>query len=560
MVKGLLKFFGKETSSLHQAAYLLAFFAILSQILGLVRDRLLAHTFGAGETLDIYYAAFRIPDFILVTAGSVVSISILIPFIMEYAKGGKEKEREYISHIFSFFSILIVGAALLAFFLIPFIEELIFPTFSTVSSELLVTLTRILLLSPILLGFSNLLGSITQSHNKFLVYALSPLLYNFGIIVGIVFLNPIFGIKGVVYGVVIGALLHAGIQVPFIARIGLLPRISFRINWQAVKETVKISLPRALTLSTAHLSILVLISFASVLGQGSISVFNFSLNLQTVPITIVGVSYSIAAFPMLSKLFSAKNMAKFKEQVVTTSRHIIFWSLPLMALFVVLRAQIVRVVLGSGKFDWNDTRLTAAALALFTLSALFQSLTLLFIRAFYSSGNTRKPFILNVVSMLILVASTYFLVKFFYASPTFQYFISALFKVEDLPGNVVLMLPLGYTIGTIINSVMHWVVYEKEFEGYTSQVVRAFIHSLGAAVIMGLMTYLGLVVFGEIFSLSTLVGVFLQGLCAGLIGIVTWILILVLLNNHEIKEIGKTLHEKFWKAKVVGPDAEVTPL
>ncbi len=560
MVKGLLRFLGKETSSLHQAAYLLAFFAILAQVLGLVRDRLLAHTFGAGETLDIYYAAFRIPDFIFVTVGSVVSISILIPFIMEYARAGKDKEKEYISNIFSFFSVLIIGAALLAFFLIPVVEHIIFPTFTAESRDLLVTLTRILLISPVILGFSNLLGSLTQAHNRFLIYALSPLLYNLGVIIGIVFLNPMFGIKGVVYGVLIGAVLHAGIQVPYIRRLGLLPKISLRIDWQTIKKTVSISLPRALTLSTAHLSILVLISFASVLGRGSISVFNFSLNLQTVPITIVGVSYSIAAFPMLSKLFASKNLTRFKEQVITTSRHIIFWSLPIMALFVVLRAQIVRVVLGSGEFDWNDTRLTAAALALFTLSALFQSLVLLFIRAFYSAGNTRKPLILNFISMIVLVLSTYLLIKFFYASPTFQYFVSALFKVEDLPGNVVLMLPLGYTLGTIVNSIMHWIAYERQFGSYSREVIRAFIHSLGAAVIMGLLTYLGLVVFGAIFVLNTLVGVFLQGLCAGLIGIVTWILVLVLLDNAEIKEIGKALHEKFWKAKVVGPDAEVTPL
>jgi putative peptidoglycan lipid II flippase len=560
MVKGILRFLGRETSSLHQAAYLLGFFALLSQILALVRDRLLAHTFGAGEVLDIYYAAFRVPDFIFVTVGSIVSISVLIPFLLDSAKDGKEKEKEFINNIFSFFSFLMFGVGILGFFLIPYVESILFRGFSPESLQELVVLTRILLISPIALGFSNLLGSMTQAHNKFSVYAVAPLLYNLGIIVGIIYLAPIYGIKGVVFGVILGAILHAAVQIPFIASIGLMPRIKLNIDWSLVKRTVMISLPRALTLSTSHLSILVLISFASLMTRGSISIFNLSLNLQTFPITIVGVSYSVAAFPMLSKLFTENNLEKFKSEMITTTRHILFWSLPVMALFVVLRAQIVRVVLGSGKFDWNDTRLTAAALALFTMSAVFQSLTLLFIRAFYSAGHTRRPFIINLLSMLVLVSLSYILVKVFYISPTFQYFISALFKVEDLPGNVVLMLPLGYTLGTVLNSVIHWFSFEKDFSGYTKAIRRTVLHSFGAAVIMGFLTYLGLVVFGKVFTLDTLVGIFLQGFSAALVGIIGWIIILVLLKNAEIEEIARALKDKFWKAKVVGPDAEVTPL
>ena len=290
---------------------------------------------------------------------------------------------------------------------------------------------------------------------------------------------------------------------------------------------------------------------------GSISVFSFSLNIQSIPLTIIGVSYSLAAFPTLSRHFADKNLKAFVEQMATTARHIIFWSIPLTALFIVLRAQIVRVLLGTGRFDWNDTRLTAAALALFALSAVFQSLMLLFVRAFYSAGHTKKPLLINLLSTGILILCTYGLVKFFYFSETFRHFISSLLKVEDLPGTVVLMLPLGYSIGTIINGVIHWIGFERDFGGFSKEVARSLFQNISASVILGYVSYLGLNLFAPIFHTDSLVGIFLQGFLASLMGIVAGVIVLLLLKNKEIGEAVSTIHSKFWKAKVIASDPEI---
>src|SRR3989344_1238595 len=176
MVKRFLEFLYQETKSLNQAAFLLGFFAFLSQLLAFVRDRLLAHIFGASETLDIYYAAFRIPDFIFVTAASVVSISVLVPFIMEEESRGRETLRHFINNIFSFFSVLFILVSTIAFFLIPAISEILFKGFSPEALAQTVFLSRLLLLSPIILGFSNLFGSLTQAYQRFAIYALTPVL------------------------------------------------------------------------------------------------------------------------------------------------------------------------------------------------------------------------------------------------------------------------------------------------------------------------------------------------------------------------------------------------
>lgn len=557
MVKRLLQVLHSEIAGLHQAAYLLGFFALCSQVLALFRDRILAAQFGAANTLDLYYSAFRIPDIIFVLAASIVSISVLIPFLIEASQKGKEQAREFVDTIFSFFFLLILVVSALAYIAAPSILRVLFPVFAA-SAQFgdLIHLTRILLLSPIFLGFSNLLASITQMHKRFFVYALSPVFYNIGIIFGIVVLYPIFGIAGLGWGVALGAAFHALVQLPFIIQEGFMPRLRFPFSMSLIKRIIYTSIPRTVTVSSNELAELFLISFASFLLPGSISIFNFSFNLQSVPFSIIGVSYSLAAFPTLTRLFSSGNKGEFVEQMVTSSRHIIFWSVPISVLFVVLRAQIVRTILGAGRFNWDDTRLTAAALAIFTVSLIAQNLVTLFVRSYYSRGKTVAPLLMNVISAGLIVGISYGLVHFFQHNFLFKDFMESLLKVSGIPGTVVLMLPLGFTLGVLVNLIIHWLGFSIEFPSYSPRVLRTLFHTVGASVLMGYAAYISLNIFDTVFDLNTLIGIFLQGLVSGLIGIATLVAVLVLLRNQEIAEVWGTLHKKIWKAKIVGPDPE----
>lgn len=556
MVRKIFGFLYKETDRLHQAALLLAVFSVLSQLLAFVRDRLLAHVFGASLNLDIYYAAFRIPDLIFVTVASIVSLSVLVPFIVEKEGSGRDAVRAFVDDIFSFFSILIILVCGVAFFLIPSMSEILFKGFESEALEKVISLSRILLLSPIFLGLSNLFGSLTQAYNRFLIYAFAPVLYNVGIIFGITMLAPNLGVQGIAYGVVMGSLMHMVIQVPFVTKIGLMPRLRL-FNLTSIKRVVAISLPRTITLSMSHVSTIFLVSLATLMTAGSISVFTFAQNISSVPLSIIGVSYSLAAFPTLSRHFAENNMKAFVEYMSTIVRHIIFWSLPLVALFVVLRAQIVRVLLGTGNFDWSDTRLTAAALAIFALSALSQCLLLLFIRAFYSAGHTRKPLIINLVSIIILILSAYGAVKLYYVWPVWGYFISALLRVEDIPGTVVLMLPLGFTIGTVINSILHWVSFEKDFGRFSRDIYQTLFVSISVAVFVGLGSYVGLNIFAPMFNTETVWGIFFQGLLAGILGITIGVLVLWLLKSKELGEIMDVSHKKFKDVEPVAENPEI---
>ncbi len=558
MVGKIISLINREIPGVHQAAFLLGFFAVLSQILALVRDRMFAHNFGADRALDLYYAAFRIPDFIFVSLGSVVSMSVLIPFLINRIEKGEGEARLFINTVFTYFVVAMLVVAGCVFFLMPVLVPAIFQGFSSSELEVLVTMSRIMLISPFLLGISNLFGTLTQVHNRFVVYALSPILYNAGIILGILFLYPVHGLYGLAYGVGFGALLHLAIQVPFVYKSGLFPQFVYRPSFSLIKTVASTSLPRTFALSANHVALFALVVIATFLPAGSIAVFNFSFNLQSVPLTIVGVSYSLAAFPTLSRLFSLQKTKEFFERIVTSARHIIFWIVPFAVMFIVLRAHIIRVILGSGSFDWDDTRLTAATLALFSVSLVFQALTLLFVRGFYAMGDTRRPFIFSVIGATSVIAMSILLLKVFEAGGIFRFFIEDLFKVNDILGTEILMLAFGFTIGSIFHALLLTFSMRSRFTPLVTLLLPTFFQIFSASVIMGFSTVLFLRLFDDLFALERFWGIFGHAFISGVLGILLGILTLKLLGNREIKEIWTTLQNRFWKASVVGPDVDIT--
>ncbi|MBI2617972.1 hypothetical protein HYW58_00775 [Candidatus Kaiserbacteria bacterium] len=554
MVRRILLTLHREIRSLHEAAYFLGLFALFSAILALIRDRLLAHYFGAGELLDIYYAAFRIPDMVFVSVASMVSIYALIPFLSR--ENDHLYQQRFIGHILSAFLFFITILSVLLFFLVPRIVPYLFPGLvDSAHFDSLILLTRILLLQPIVLGVSNIFGSVTQVYGRFVLYGLAPLLYNAGIIVGVLFFYPAIGILGLGYGVLLGALLHAGIQVPFIVMRGFLDRIATRFDFKELKDVVFLSLPRTLALSAQHLALLFLIALASLMAEGSITVFNFSFNLQAVPLAIIGASYSVAAFPTLARLVSNGNRAEFIAHMLTAARHIIFWSTPIVILFIVLRAQIVRVILGSGAFDWADTRLTAALLALFTLSLIAQGLVLLFVRGYYASGKTRLPLAVNAFSAGLTVLFAYGFLEIFRSAEIIRYFFESLFRIEDVPGTEVLMLPLAFSCGMFINAGVFWFLFQRDTHEFSRPILRVFFEVLSASVVMGFVVHQLLDFFDDIFDINTFWGIFAQGFFSGIIGIVAGVVLLKLLGNREIKEIQHYLLHKFWKTQTVGQES-----
>lgn len=561
MVQKAISYISREVGSMHQAAYLLAFFTFAAQILGFIRDRMLAGTFGAGPMLDIYYTAFRIPDLIFAVLSVFTVGVVLIPLFVKARSESHDKYKKFIDANFTALCIVAIVLVVIGWFVMPHILSVFFkPQYESIYGETLLAMSRLILVSPFLMTLSGLFGSITQSEKRFFVYAMSPILYNLGIIAGLIFLYPIYGLVGLAYGVVLGAALHALIQVPTLIQLKTFPGV-FTKFWQNknLRESTLIAIPRSVGQFFFQLSTVTAVAVAGRIAAGAVSVFSISQIIYMVPLTLIGGSYNTASFPILSELYSKGKNEEFLARLSQASRHIIFWMIPISVLFIVLRAQIVRTIYGSGNFGWEETRLVAATVAILIMPLAINGLVNLFAQTMYVVNRAKLAIglvILNsVMTMALLPTSVWFLKTF----PVAQMFFEALFRVDNLDGSRVVAIPLAIIIAQIITFIIYYHIIKNMFGAFMSQLMQVFIHVFGAACIMGYSTYLALQFLDKFLDNSTGMGIFLQGLFAGIFGIAIHILILKLLRNKELEVVIDTIHSRIWKTKPIVDQTATQP-
>lgn len=536
MVRRLFERIAAPVRGLHQAAYLLAALTLASQALALLRDRTFAHTFGAGQVLDLYYAAFRVPDLVFALVSSLVSAYVIIPRITGM---DREKTRQLLSESATFlFAAGGLICVVLAIFMPQFLA-LLYPNFVTSPLHAdFVLLARILLVQPILLGLSGIISSVTQVHRRFTLFALSPVLYNLGIIIGAVVFYPLWGLPGIGIGVVIGAVAYLAVNIPVIVEAGVVPR--FRLpTLSLMTPIVQNSIPRSLALGVNSFTMLFLTAMASRIGTGSVSVFTFASNLEAVPLALIGSSYAVAAFPALSEALALKKHDEFMKILSASARHIILWSVVALGLIAVLRAHLVRVILGSGAFDWNATRLTAALLVVLTIGLVVDALELLFSRALYAARQSWRPLLYQLAGggLTVVLALT------FVAMPStgFPTTLADFLKVGDIPGTTILLLALANIIGQFFLVFLSLIALRSVAPGLSRTLLRPLIDGSIAAVAGGTAAYVVLSLEGGIAPLTSLLSVFTQGLVAGIVGLAASALALYLTENEEFRIVVNAL-------------------
>ncbi len=554
-----------EIGNVHSAALLLGAAGLFSRVLGVFRDRLLAGLFGAGRELDIYYIAFQIPDLVsLVLILGAGSAAILPIFQDALAKNQKEAHR-LISHLVTLFLAVSIGVAVIFFFLTPLLIHFIAPGFSPEEKNFASTLTKIMLVSPILLGLSSIFSAVLQSFQRFLAFALAPVLYNLGIIAGIIFLVPFLGFMGLALGVVAGAFLHLLIQFQPLVSLGFAPRIILHLFKDTltqffqgpVAQVFRLSFPRFLSLSVTQITLIILVALGSTLEAGSIAVFKLANNLFFVPIGIFGVSYAIAIFPKLSGAYIKKDAKLFFLELFLGLKSILFWIVPSAVLFIVLRAHIVRVALGTGAFSWEDTRLSAAVLGILAVAMFAEGIASLLIKGFYALENTWRPLFINIASALVSIGTAWFLTKALAEHTAFRAILTDIFRVSDLPNPEVLGLALGFSLGTVINVLVLYGVLrrlaEKTFEVREHFPFLTIVKIVAAALAGGVVAYAVRVSFSETLPLITFAQVLVQGTLASFVGFAVYFLALLLLRNEEMYSVMQSLRRVFFGRKVLPP-------
>jgi len=520
MIKRL---FNKQINSITVAAILVALSSLLSRLLGVYRDRILAGQFGAGEILDSYYAAFRIPDLIfnlLVLGALSAGLIPVFTYLLKDFRGtvlnlfGLENSEAWrlINNILNLMLISLVFLSLLGIiFAEPLIKTFIAPGFSVGLQDKTVVLSRIMFLSPILLAVSSIFSGVLQSFKRFFIYSLAPIMYNIGIIIGALFFVPVFGIYGLAWGVVLGAFLHMIIQMPTVFSLGYKYVPILDLADENLRKILKMMVPRTLTLAVSQLNLVVITAIASGLSIGSLTIFNLANNLQYFPIGIFGISFAIAVFPALS--VTAFDNKKLVDNFSSAIRQILFFIVPSTVLLLVLRAQIVRVILGSGNFSWENTVLTFNTLGFFSISLFAQATIPLLIRVFYARSDSRTPFVIGLIS----VAANLFLAFYF----------SAQLGVGGLA--------LAFSIASIFNFVILWLMLHF-FLGDMNE-GRIFISALKfstAALACGYVAQQMKGIIWPFIDMTKLWGVLAQGLVAGICGLAAYAVICWLLKSEEM--------------------------
>lgn len=528
MISYFKKFWNGETNGLTAAAFIVGASSIASRIVGMLRDRVLAGTFGAGRELDAYYAAFRLPDALynLVILGALSAG--FIPVFVEYLERKNAREAwELAERVLSVVgaTMLAIGAALLL--LAPFIVPWLTPGFDALSRETTVRLTRIMMLSPFFLGLSAVMGGVLQATRRFFAFALAPILYNLGIMFGALVLSPIFGIDGVAWGVVAGACLHLIAQWSVAGRLGLRRVLAPSFRHEGVRRILKLMLPRSAGLAVTQVNLFIILALASSLESGSVAVFNLANNIQSFPIGIIGVSFAVAAFPALSR--GAQDREAYRASLNEAARKIFFLIIPVTALFLLYRAQIVRLVFGSGKFNWNDTIRTANVLGWFSLSLASQALVALFARAFYAIQDTWTPLLIGFVSEATLI-----ILAFTLPDTRLAFGISR--------------LAVAFSAAAFMNAVL-LAIFLRRKRGLLGG--RQFFLSAGktiaASAALLVASYPVRQWFGETYPLTTFLRVALQAGFGMMAGAVAFILAASLLKSEELNDFAAAISKRIWK-------------
>lgn len=400
------KFFRPIT--IGSATALISITSLVSYAIGLLRDRIIAINFGTSSATDTYNASFIIPDmlFNLFIAGALSAA--FLPVFSDYLVKDKKQAMRIANTMLTTATILITLLATISYIYMKSIIPFVFPELTQVMQADIIEITRILLISAILFAISNTLGNILMSYKHFLSYSLSPIFYNLGIILGIIFLREQMGIYSAAVGVIIGAAFHCLIRIIDTFSTDFKFKPTFDIFNKGFIKILKLMIPKSISLIGWQINLYIFAVVGIKLMEGSFAAFNYARNIQSFAVSLFGIAFATAVFPYLTNSISNGETVKYTEHIQKTMQRILFFTVPSMVGIMVLSDDIIEIILGGGVFDANSVALTSSILIFFAISIPFESLVHILARAFYATQNTITPMIINISAMTIIALITIF--------------------------------------------------------------------------------------------------------------------------------------------------------
>lgn len=530
----------KRQTNILSAAFVIMITVVLSQVLGLVRQRLLASIFGASDTLGVYLASSRLPDFLfqIIIAGALSSA--FIPVFSGFLVKNKKEDANKMGSALLTFSLLIFSVlSIVLFIFAEYFSHLLAPGFSSSQISLMANLTRIIIFGELLFIIGSFFSAILQSHNHFFIAGFAAALYNGGIIIGILLLSGMVGIYSAAYGVVIGALIFVLAQLPSIKKVEFSFRPTLSLKENGIMDVVHLMWPRTIGLGIFQLGTILTLTLASLLPNPGRSyvILDYAQILSFAPVVLFGQSIAQAAFPILSR--ERDNLEEFKETFITSFNQMLYLMLPISALLLVLRIPIVRLVFGSGAFDWEATVLTGETLAFFSISLFAQALIYLVARGFYAMHDAKTPLYIGAFSTAFMIASGFIFISYYHWST---------------PG-----IALAFSLGNILNFSLLLIFLNHKLGGFNKlKLLVPVVKIFTATLFMGFALYIPIKLLDQLVfdTTKTINLISLTGI-ASLAGFSLYLFLTWVFNVEEAKTF-LLMFQKIgnWK-EVLGKSEEV---
>lgn len=425
----LRKIFARRDSVIIISAILL-----FAKLFGFLKLRIIAEQFGVSPELDIFWAAFLVPETVLnILIAGTINAAVIPIFTDVRVKRGEEKLVKLF--VATAIAVVSVSAILIAIFYVitPYFSNLILESgflgdnlrASAGDEEmaLLLQLVRIMLLSPLLLSVSSIITAFLQVYRRFFITALAPLLYNVGIIAGaVIFVGKYgMGVEGLAWAVVLGSLLHVLVQVPIVIKFIKIhlkmedvQRVHLRAKFYAKElwEMLRLAIPRMLAYLGEQVNGMINTIIAFNVASGALSAYRYAFSLHLFPVQIFVSAFSLVALPNLAEYFSRDKMDQFATEYNRSLKQMMFVILPCVVAIFVLRLPIVRLVF-SFDDNWTATIVTAWCLALLAGAIIGQAGNAITLRGLFAVHETKLPLLVTMITIVVNIACSYYFTNFF---------------------------------------------------------------------------------------------------------------------------------------------------
>ena len=363
-----------------------------AKLISLAQTLIIAQAFGVGSELDAYVAANRIPELIVILISGGALTHAFIPIFSGFlAQGDLQAAWQLSSNLISTIFLLALVISAVVFALAPWlVSNVVAPGFDARTAQNTVDMMRILLLSTVIFAVSGIFSGILNSHQHFLLPALAPIMFDIGILAGVLFLLPRFGVRGIAVGAVLGAALHFSIQVPGLLRYRMRWRFDLGLSNPQLWLVIRLMLPRIGGLGVFSLNFLVMNNIASRLGVGSVSALDWGWRLMQIPQTLLGTAMGIVIFPTLAALSEMNDLTGKRDAMSGALRFILISSIPSAIGLIVLGRPLISL-LERGAFDNSASALVYSTLSMFTLGLIVHSALEIIARSFYADKDTLTP-------------------------------------------------------------------------------------------------------------------------------------------------------------------------